>query len=93
MKPEGGSVLKVSMSLSGEEGQLWAWNRIVAFLVDLGRIKHFGNDTWLSSVMVLSSIRGKGEGNGTPLHYSCLETPMDGGVWQGAVHGVTKSRT
>ena len=81
IKPEGGSVLEVSMSPSGEEGQLWAWNRIVAFLVDLGWIKHFGNDTWLSSVMVLSSIRGKGEGNGTPLQYSCLETPMDGGAW------------
>ena len=25
-------------------------------------------------------IKG-GEGNGTPLQYSCLENPMDGGVW------------
>ena len=33
------------------------------------------------------------EGNGTPLQYSCLENPMDGGAWQAAVHGVTKSRT
>lgn len=41
MKPDGGSVLEVSMSPSGEEGWLWAWNRIVAFLVDLGWIKHF----------------------------------------------------
>ena len=22
-----------------------------------------------------------GEGNGNPLQYSCLENPMDGGVW------------
>ena len=22
-----------------------------------------------------------GEGNGTPLQYSCLENPMDGGAW------------
>ena len=22
-----------------------------------------------------------GEGNGTPLQYSCLESPMDGGAW------------
>ena len=22
-----------------------------------------------------------GEGNGTPLQYSCLENPMDGGTW------------
>ena len=34
-----------------------------------------------------------GEGNGNPLQYSCLENPMDGGVWQATVHRVTKSRT
>ena len=33
------------------------------------------------------------EGNGTPLQYSCLENPMDGGSWWAAVHGVAKSRT
>ena len=33
------------------------------------------------------------EGNGTPLQYSCLENPMDGGPWCAAVHGVAKSRT
>ena len=32
-----------------------------------------------------------GEGNGTPLQYSCLENPMDGGAWQAAVHGVAAS--
>ena len=32
------------------------------------------------------------EGNGTPLQYSCLQSPMDGGAWWAAVHGVTKSR-
>ena len=25
--------------------------------------------------------RSPGEGNGYPLQYSCLENPMDGGVW------------
>ena len=33
------------------------------------------------------------KGNGTPLQYSCLENPMDGGAWWAAVHGVAKSRT
>ena len=33
-----------------------------------------------------------GEGNGTPLQYSCLENPMDGGAWWAAVHGVTEGR-
>ena len=27
------------------------------------------------------SGRSFGEGNGTPLQYSCLENPMDGGAW------------
>ena len=34
-----------------------------------------------------------GEGNGNPLQYSCLENPMDRGVWQAMVHGVAVSRT
>ena len=33
------------------------------------------------------------EGNGTPLQYSCLENPMEGGAWWAAVHGVGPSRT
>ena len=33
------------------------------------------------------------EGDGTPLQYSCLEDPMDGGAWWAAVHGVAKSWT
>ena len=33
------------------------------------------------------------ESSGTPLQYSCLENPMDGGAWWAAVHGVAKSRT
>ena len=34
-----------------------------------------------------------GEGDGTPLQYSCLENPMGGGAWWAAVHGAAKSRT
>ena len=34
-----------------------------------------------------------GEGNGTPLQYSCLENPMDEGAWWAAIHGVAKSQT
>ena len=39
------------------------------------------------------SGRSPGEGNGNPLQYSCLENPMDEGVWQATVHGVAKSHT
>ena len=33
------------------------------------------------------------EGNGTPLQYSCLENPTDGGAWRAAGHGVAEGRT
>ena len=37
------------------------------------------------------SIPGSGgspeKGNGNSLQYSCLENPMDGGVWQATLHG------
>ena len=39
---------------------------------------------------MLSSRR---EGDGSPLQYSCLENPMDGGAWWAAVHGIAKSWT
>ena len=39
------------------------------------------------------SERSTGVGNGNPLQYSCLETPMDRGAWRAAVHRVAKSWT
>ena len=33
------------------------------------------------------------EGNGTPLQYSFLENPMEGGAWKAAVHGVAEGQT
>ena len=44
-----------------------------------------------------SSIPGSGRlpgrGNGSPLQHSCLESPMDRGAWQTAVHGVAELDT
>ena len=37
--------------------------------------------------------RSSGRGHGNPLQYSCLESSMDRGAWQAAVHGVTVSQT
>ena len=45
------------------------------------------------SVDLLFSQGRRGEGNVTPLQYSCLENPMDRGSWWAAVNGVAKSRT
>ena len=37
--------------------------------------------------------RSSGEGNGSPLQYSCLENPMDGRACLAIVHGIAKSWT
>ena len=37
--------------------------------------------------------RSPGGGNGNPLQYSCLENPMDTGVWQVAVLSIGQSHT
>jgi len=34
--------------------------------------------------------RSPGEGNGSPLQYSCLENSMGRGTWRATVHGVTR---
>ena len=45
----------------------------------------------------MGSIPGLGrsprEGYGDPLHYSCLENPMERGTWQAIAHRVTESAT
>ena len=35
--------------------------------------------------------RSLGEGNGNPLHYSCLENSMDKGAWWATVHEIAES--
>ena len=42
-------------------------------------------DPWLG--------RSLGVGNGNPIHYSCLENPMDREAWQATVHGMAKRWT
>ena len=47
-------------------------------------------ETWVWSLGWEEALGG---GHGNPLQYSCLENPMDRGIWQATVHGVAKSRT
>ena len=46
--------------------------------------------SWQPFLLLFSLLHG--EGDGTPLQYSCLENPMDGGAWWASVHGVMRSR-
>ena len=43
--------------------------------------------------LIPGSGKSPGEGNGNPLQYSCLENPLDRGVWWATVHRVAKSQT
>ena len=52
------------------------------------RVGHDWSDA-AAAAAAAAALHG-GEGNGTPLQYSCLENPMDGGTWQAAIHGVTR---
>jgi len=45
----------------------------------------------LGSIPVLG--RSPGEGNSSPLQYSCLENPMDRGAWLATVHEVAENWT
>ena len=73
---------KIEANIPNQSSLDW----IIWLLVNL-RIKIQIQNTVLTSLIYLPS------GNGTPLQYSCLENPMDGGAWWAAVHGITKSRT
>ena len=52
----------------------------------------FPDRGWLSKIRAIY-ICPFGEGDGTPLQYSCLKNPMDRGAWWASVHGVAKSQT
>ena len=56
-----------------------------------GRFKQ-GRDE-MEFVLLKDGLVRSREGDGTPLQYSRLENPMDGGAWWAAVHGVAKSQT
>ena len=81
-----------------EEGLLWseATFRIKSWHIPIYCLIYFDYiqdsqvySNFLGFVFAQTSVR---EGNGTPLQYSCLENPMDGGAWKAAVHGVAEGR-
>ena len=75
--------------------KLWiklAWNwaiqvvlMIKNLLANAGDLRNVGS--------IPGSGRSPGGGHGNPLEYSCLENPMDRGVWWATGHGVAKSWT
>ena len=47
----------------------------------LGWMKHKLESRLPGEISITSAMEMTGEGNGTPLQYSYLETPTDGGAW------------
>ena len=54
------------------------WMEELGRLLSMGSLR-VGHD--ISDFTLTFSLSCFGEGNGTPLQYSCLENPMDGGAW------------
>ena len=71
------------------QARVLEWGAIAFFLYSLWGCKESDTTeaTWQQQHARI------GEGNGTPLQYSCLENPRGGGAWWAAVHGDAKSRT
>ena len=73
-----------------------AWN--IPWMEEPGGLQSMGllrvGHDWVTSLSHFHfSLSCIGEGNGNPLHCSCLENPRDGGAWWAAVSGVAQSRT
>ena len=80
------------------ESQLWTTRKVSKFLflvkiITSHRLNYGCKNVRQQNVNLCKCKCYTGGGNDNPLQYSCLENPMDGGVWWVAVHGVAKSRT
>ena len=60
---------------------------------DVNNAEKRGRSHVLTGSKIRDNLEGTGEGNGTPLQFSCLENPRGGGAWWAAVYGVAQSRT
>ena len=68
-------------------------NKIKSLLYKNNKIKLIKRLLNLKNNIYFLLMSNGNDGNGTPLQYSCLENPMDGGAWKAAVHGVAEGRT
>ena len=68
-----------------------AWE--ISWTEEPGRLQSTGVAKSQTRLKQLSMRACLGEGNGNPLHYSCLENPRDRGAWWAAVYEVAQSRT
>ena len=81
----------------GPPGSLACWSQILGLLSLHNHLSHFLTIYFIGyrflTIYFIGYRYRYGEGNGSPLQYSCLENLMDGGAWWAAVHGVARSWT
>ena len=75
---------------------IFAWR--IPWTEDPGRLQsrgslRIGHDYMTERLHFHFPLSCIGEGNGNPLHCSCLENPRDGGAWWAAIYGIAQSRT
>jgi len=86
----GARTVRVEKAVATHSSTL-AWK--IPWAEEPGRLQSMGSlrvgHDWATSL----SLSYIGEGNGNPLHCSCLENPREGGAWWAAVYGVAQNRT
>ena len=55
--------------------------RVNINILGISELKWTGMVNLILMTIIPTTVGKIGEGNGTPLQYSCLENPMDGGAW------------
>ena len=68
---------------------------ITCIYLHISRVLNPGESFWRPAALydMCPNNTSRGEGNGTPIQYSCLANPRDGGAWWAAVYGVIQSWT
>ena len=61
--------------ITEHQNQPGSWLPLELHIPTLNRIDHFSFFSFVTSLSFITIL------NGTPLQYSCLENPMDGGAW------------
>ena len=90
--------LKISISLRCQNWILWSWNEVLGYRIRASQVVLVVKNLSTSAGDVKDTclIPGSGRspgGHGNPLHYSCLENPMDRGTGKAIVHRVAESQT
>ena len=91
--------LKISISLRCQNWILWSWNEVLGYRIRASQVVLVVKNLSTSAgdvrdmCLIPGLGRSPGGGHGNPLHYSCLENPVDRGTGKAIVHRVAESQT